>query len=45
MRKNKLTHLLEPGSAVEIRRATDLTVRLIKLKKDSFYQTLSRKLM
>lgn len=39
------THLLEPGSAVEIRRATDLTVRLIKLKKDSFYQTLSRKLM
>ena len=36
---------LAPGAAVEIRRATDRSVRMIKLKKGSFYQTLSRKLM
>ena len=39
------THLLSPGAAVEIRRAEDRAVRLIKLKPDSFYSTLSRKLM
>lgn len=36
---------LAPGAAVEIRRAADRSVCMIKLKKGSFYQTLSRKLM
>ncbi|MCI8360529.1 MAG: NAD(+)/NADH kinase [Clostridiales bacterium] len=36
---------LSPDAAVEIRRAGDRSVSMIKLKRDSFYQTLSRKLM
>ena len=39
------THQLDSDTHVKIRRANDQTVRLIKLKKGSFYQTLSRKLM